>query len=72
LCPQPNGTPFLQINGQPAAGAPAAVGTATLTFSNGETGTFTTVLGGVTQTKAITRLQFGTTATVCSTVAPTR
>jgi len=69
---QPNGTPFLQINGQPAAGAPSAVGTATLSFSDGETGTFTTVLGGVTQTKSISRLQFGGTATVCATAAPTR
>jgi len=69
---QPNGTPFLQINGQPAAGAPSALGTATLSFSDGETGTFTTVLGGVTQTKSISRLQFGGTATVCATAAPTR
>jgi hypothetical protein len=72
LLRQPNGTPFLQINGQPAAGAPSQVGTATLTFSNGETGVFTTVLGGVTQSKPITRLQFGSVASVCATVAPTR
>ncbi len=72
LLRQPNGTPLLQINGQPASGSATQVGTATLSFSNGETGTFTTVLGGVMQTKAISRLQFGSAVTVCNTVAPTR
>jgi len=72
LLRQPNGTPFLQINGQMAGGAPSQIGTASLSFSNGETGVFTSVVGGVTQSKAITRAQFGSTAAVCATVSPTQ
>ncbi len=72
LLRQPNGTPLLQINGQPAAGSATQVGTATLSFSNGEAGVFTTVLGGQTQSKPINRLQFGSSVSVCAAPAPTR
>ena len=72
LLRQPNGTPLLQINGQAAAGPPEQFGTATLSFSDGETGTFTTVVGGQTDARPITRLQFGSTPTVCSTPSPAR
>ena len=40
-------------------------GTATLTFTNGNAGTFGYTLDGVTQTKAITRQVFRSPGTVC-------
>jgi hypothetical protein len=49
------GTPLLQIAG-PATSFPVPeVGSASLSFSDGETGSFSYTLDGVTQTKAITR-----------------
>ncbi len=42
-----------------------AVGTATFTFTDGNTGTFDYTVNGVTQTKAITREVFVTPGTVC-------
>ncbi|HYC35371.1 MAG TPA: hypothetical protein VEC19_03045 [Usitatibacter sp.] len=42
-----------------------AVGTATFTFSGADNGTFTYTVGGVTQSKAITRQVYATPATVC-------
>ncbi|MEZ5466456.1 MAG: hypothetical protein R3F18_02155 [Lysobacterales bacterium] len=41
------------------------VGDVTLSFSNGETGTLGYVVDGVTQSKAIQRLVFGTQAQIC-------
>ena len=40
-------------------------GSATLTFTDGNTGTFAYTLDGITQTKAITRQVFRTPGTVC-------
>jgi len=42
-----------------------SVGTATFTFTNGNSGTFNYTVNGVTQTKAITREVFATPGTVC-------
>lgn len=61
-----NGTPLLQIDGAPATSGTDVVGTVTLRFSDGENATFTYTIGGVTQTKAITRLRFGDVANVCA------
>ncbi len=41
------------------------VGSATFTFTDADNGTFTAVVGGVTQTKPITRLAFSTPSTTC-------
>ncbi len=50
-----NGTPLTQING-PATSFPVpGVGNATLRFTNGETGSFSYTLDGVSQTKPIQR-----------------
>lgn len=61
------GTPFLQINGTAATTFPVPdVGSATLTFSDGERGTFSYTLDGVTQQKSIERLLYaGPMQTVC-------
>ena len=42
-----------------------AVGTGTLVFANGNAATFTYTVGGVTQSKSITREVFAGTGTVC-------
>jgi hypothetical protein len=55
-----NTTPFL-----PAAVTATAVGTATFTFSDGNTGTFSYTVNGVSQTKAITRQVLVAPGTVC-------
>lgn len=61
------GTPWPQINGAPATAIPVpTVGNFTLSFSNGETGTFSYTLDGNTQTRSIRRFEFGSPATVCS------
>ncbi|MCB1627992.1 MAG: hypothetical protein KDI48_09685 [Xanthomonadales bacterium] len=53
---RPNsGTPLLQIAGAATTFPVPEVGSATLSFSDGENGSFTYTLDGVTQTKAITR-----------------
>lgn len=61
-----NGTPYPQINGAPASSGSDQVGTATLTFANGENATFAYSIGGTQQTKTLTRLQFGSTASTCT------
>lgn len=62
-----SGTPFGQINGAPATTFPVPkVGTFTLSFSNGENASFNWTLDGVTQTRTLTRFDFGSPATVCT------
>lgn len=65
---QANGTPFAQINGAPASPTANEVGTGTFRFSDGDNGVFEYALGAVRQSKPISRLRFGTTASACSTV----
>ena len=55
-----NAVPFL-----PASVSALAVGTLTLTFANGNSGTFAYVVNGVTQSKPIARQLFSATGTVC-------
>lgn len=55
-----NTVPFL-----PANVTATAVGSATFTFTDGNTGTFDYTVNGVTQTKAITRQVFASPGTVC-------
>jgi hypothetical protein len=62
---QRNGTPLAQINGSAASPGSDSVGTATVRFSNGESGTFSYTVGNVTQSKPISRLQFGNASSVC-------
>ena len=52
--------PFL-----PANVTATAVGSATFTFADGNTGTFNYTVNGVTQTKAITREVLFAPGTVC-------
>jgi len=61
-----NGTPYTQINGAAASSGADEIGSFTLAFDNGERGSFSYSVGNVTQTKAIERFQFGSTATVCT------
>jgi alpha-tubulin suppressor-like RCC1 family protein len=61
------GTPWPNINGAPATVQPIpTVGNFSLKFSNGEAGTFTWTLDGMTQTRSIRRFEFGSPATVCT------
>lgn len=66
LVRQRDGTPFTDIDGAPPSSGADAVGTVTLRFSDGEHASFGYTIGNVTQTKSITRLQFGSTASVCT------
>jgi hypothetical protein len=61
------GTPFAQINGAAATSFPLpSVGNASLSFTNGERGTFSYTLDGITQSKAIERFVYaGPTQTNC-------
>ena len=59
------GPPFNAVPFDPAKVAATAVGTATFTFTDGNTGTFNYTVNGVTQTKAITRQVFVSPGTVC-------
>ncbi|HKW81049.1 MAG TPA: hypothetical protein VJQ49_08570 [Casimicrobiaceae bacterium] len=59
------GPPFDAVPFDPAAVAGTVVGTATFTFTDGNTGTFDYTVGGVTQSKAITREIFVSPGTVC-------
>jgi len=59
------GLPFNAVPFLPASVIATAVGTATFTFSDGNTGTFDYTVNGVTQTKAITREVFAAPGTVC-------
>jgi hypothetical protein len=49
----------------PASVVPTAVGAATISFTDGNTGTFAYTLNGVSQTKAVTRQVFGSPGTIC-------
>jgi hypothetical protein len=57
---QTSGPAFNAVPFDPAQVKATAVGNATLTFSNKDTGTFAYTLNGVTQSKAITRQVFAT------------
>jgi serine protease len=59
------GPPFSATPFNPAMITPTAVGTATLTFSDGNHATFAYSVGGVTQSKAITREVFVNPGTYC-------
>lgn len=65
-----SGTPFNQINGSAATTFPVpTVGTFSLTFTDGEHGTFAYTLDNISQSKPITRFVFvgaGTPVTVCA------
>ena len=63
---QTNGPAFSAMPFNPAAVGLAQVGTATLTFTDGNTGMFAYTVNGVTQQKAITRQVFGPNGgTIC-------
>jgi hypothetical protein len=49
----------------PNATVATPVGTATLSFANGNAGSFSYLYNGVSQTKAITRQVFRTPGTTC-------
>jgi hypothetical protein len=59
------GPPFNSVPFDPTKVVGTAVGTATFTFTDGNTGTFDYTVNGVTQTKAITREIFVVPGTVC-------
>ena len=58
------GPAFNSVPFNPASVIPAQVGSATLTFTDGNTGTFAYTVNGVSQAKAITRQLFGP-GTIC-------
>ncbi len=59
------GPPFNAVPFDPTKVGGIAVGTATFTFTDGNTGTFGYTVNGVTQSKAITREVFAAPGTVC-------
>jgi hypothetical protein len=59
------GPAFNAVPFNPASVVPTDVGTATLTFTDGNTGTFAYTVNGVSQAKAITRQVFQNPGTVC-------
>ena len=59
------GPAFTAVPFDPTKVVLTAVGQVTLTFSDGNTGTFAYTVNGVTQTKSITRQVFRTPGTVC-------
>ena len=59
------GPPFNSVPFTPSSVVATAVGSATFTFTDGNTATFAYTVNGISQSKAITREVFGTTATVC-------
>jgi hypothetical protein len=61
-----NGTPLLQIAGTPATPGSDVIGTVALRFADGENASFDYSIGGVSQSKAITRMRFGDVANTCS------
>lgn len=65
---QRNGTPFTQINGAPPSADADIIGSVTLRFSDGQTGTFSYTIGNVTQSKPITRIVFGSQPNTCEVV----
>lgn len=66
LVRQRDGTPFTQIDGTPPSSGADPVGSVTLRFADGENASFSYTIGNVTQTKPLTRLQFGNTTSVCA------
>ena len=59
------GPAFNAVPFNPASVVSTAVGTATLSFTDGNTGTFAYTVNNVSQAKAITREVFGSAATIC-------
>jgi len=59
------GPAFNAVPFNPASVTVTPVGTATLTFTDGNTGTFAYTVNGVSQAKAVTRQVFGTGGTAC-------
>ena len=59
------GPAFNAVPFNPANVVATSVGTATLAFSDGTTGTFAYTVNGVSQSKAITREVFQNPGTVC-------
>jgi len=59
------GPPFNAVPFDPSHLTHSTVGTATVTFTDGNNGTFTYTLNGVTQTKPLTRFVFVGNGTVC-------
>lgn len=59
------GPPFSAVPFSPASIATTPVGTGTLTFANGNSGTFAYSVNGVAQSKAITRTVFRPPGTTC-------
>lgn len=68
---QRDGTPFSQIDNRAASEGSTLVGQASFRFGDGDTGTFSYSTGGVSQSKAITRLLVGSRASVCESVDET-
>jgi hypothetical protein len=62
---QTTGPPFNAVPFDPSKVVATSVGTATFTFTNGNTGTFNYTVNGETQTKSITRYVFTLPGTVC-------
>ena len=60
-----SGPAFNAVPFDPMRVSLTAVGTATFSFSDGNSGTFTYTVNGITQSKAITRQVFSTPGTVC-------
>lgn len=61
-----NGTAFTRIDGAPPSTGMDEVGVLTIRFSDGEHATFDYTVGNVTQSRTITRMQFGSIANSCS------
>ena len=59
------GPAFNAVPFPPTSVARTVVGTLTLTFTNGNTGSFAYTLNGVTQSKSITRQVFNAPGTLC-------
>jgi pseudomonalisin len=59
------GPPFNSVPFNPANVAATAVGTATFTFSDGNSATFAYTVNGISQAKAITRELFSGNGTIC-------
>lgn len=60
------GPSFDSASFDPARVTPTAVGSATFAFSDGDNGTFTYTVNGVTQTKAITRQLYASPVPTCT------
>lgn len=66
LYEQAPGTPLLQITGQPASPSAADVGGVSFVFTDGQNALFHYALAGRSESRPITRFQFGDTATRCA------